>query len=748
MARSFVVVLTAILMVGVATSQLRADFVIAEDGRPKCAVIAIGEDASAPADELARYLERIVGVSFPRSDGSPALVVRIEPELGYSVRIGTREGRNLVIAGGTPEDTWHAVYAFLHRLGCRWFMPGEIGEYVPKRPALSVESDDAPYTPTFPYRVIWYAYGNPDGDPEAMKRFGEWKCRNYLTSRDPTHGHHIIQPIHPDRYFEEHPEYYALVEGERKPTQPCTTNPDVIRITIEELLKYFRKNPKTSSYSLCMEDNNDFCECLNCKGLDLPYPSLDPGERTPVTDRMMIFYNRIAEAVAEEFPDRYISIYAYGQMIRPPLEQPVHPNIAVFFCGTFDNAHSVADPISEHRQKMLRMLTQWCELSDNVYLYEYDPIPYVYAIHTPLFDANARAMQIYEDLGINGLSFESYKSWASKFPNYYFNAQMMWNADQDPDALLRDLCQDFFGAASEPMYRYYSSMADSWAKDPTSPGWGDDNLWKMFPPGLVEDMLGHLEEAEAAELSPVERERVQMVRFAFDFTDSYLRVIPQYDTYFNLSSAADFDFDRALAAGQRCQALFDEMLVVNNDFVLAAPARSRFNRRILGIRQRWPISMQFRTQYDRVALPLEWRVRPDWDQVGTGERWFDPKYDDSDWGTASTESQWYKQGVKDGWRDMYTWGRAWFRVPEEWAGRRVEIFVGATDEQGWFYINGIPVYHHPEREEPDSWAAPCRFDVTEFIRPGERNLLAVMCYAEESMGGIWRPVFAYTPKEE
>ena len=45
------------------------------------------------------------------------------------------------------------------------------------------------------------------------------------------------------------------------------------------------------------------------------------------------------------------------------------------------------------------------------------------------------------------------------------------------------------------------------------------------------------------------------------------------------------------------------------------------------------------------------------------------------------------------------------------------------------------------------WATPCDFDVTEFIRPGEENLLAVRCYAEGSMGGVWRPVVTYVPGE-
>jgi hypothetical protein len=270
-----------------------------------------------------------------REGGRRKLIVRIEPALGEAVRLGTAEGPNLVIAGASEEQTWHAVQRFLYRLGCRWYLPGEVGECVPSRPSLSVEPAASPYTPSFPVRVIWYAWGNPDGDPDAMPRFDAWARRNCLTRQgNLAHGHNLLSPIPPDKYFKEHPEYYALGQGQRVPRQPCTTNPEVIRITINHLLAYFRANPAANSYSLCVEDNGDNCQCPNCTALDAVYRDADGREVRSITDRMLVFYNQVTQAVSREFPDKLISIYAYAAMTNPPVREKVHPNLAVL-CATY-----------------------------------------------------------------------------------------------------------------------------------------------------------------------------------------------------------------------------------------------------------------------------------------------------------------------------------------------------------------------------------------------------------------------------
>ena len=40
-----------------------------------------------------------------------------------------------------------------------------------------------------------------------------------------------------DKYFESHPEYFALHDGERDPSQLCLTNDSVYEIVLEEVLR-------------------------------------------------------------------------------------------------------------------------------------------------------------------------------------------------------------------------------------------------------------------------------------------------------------------------------------------------------------------------------------------------------------------------------------------------------------------------------------------------------------------------------
>ena len=52
----------------------------------------------------------------------------------------------------------------------------------------------------------------------------------------------------PDTYFKDHPEYYALMGGKRSRTQLCLTNPDVLKITIEELKKRMAEKPDAKKW--------------------------------------------------------------------------------------------------------------------------------------------------------------------------------------------------------------------------------------------------------------------------------------------------------------------------------------------------------------------------------------------------------------------------------------------------------------------------------------------------------------------
>ncbi len=86
-----------------------------------------------------------------------------------------------------------------------------------------------------------------------------------------------------------------------------------------------------------------------------------------------------------------------------------------------------------------------------------------------------------------------------------------------------------------------------------------------------------------------------------------------------------------------------------------------------------------------------------------------------------------------------------FEVPAAWAGRRVVLQVGGAESVLYVWVNGAPVGMGKDSRLPQA------FDVTDFVRPGQENLLACAVvkwsdasYVEDQdqwwMGGIHRDV--------
>ena len=57
--------------------------------------------------------------------------------------------------GNCYKGTLFAVYAFLEHLGCRWYMPGKIGEIVPENPTIKIGKLDLLERPGYLFRGYW-----------------------------------------------------------------------------------------------------------------------------------------------------------------------------------------------------------------------------------------------------------------------------------------------------------------------------------------------------------------------------------------------------------------------------------------------------------------------------------------------------------------------------------------------------------------------------------------------------------------
>jgi hypothetical protein len=225
---------------------------LVENRKPKVAIYLsaaqLGDKESTAlyaAKEMRYYLDRITAASFQIEEAKEAVAgIYIGEASGVDVsdlgEEGFRvvsQGDRLCIAGGN-RGVIYGVYEFLETLGCRFFTHN--CEKIPTDPSLEIGEDyDICKKPAFEYRSHNYA------DVVQSPRFSV-KCRfNGAHHNIPARmgGYmpyawfvHTFEKMVPTEvYGESHPEYFALVNGERKTAdkgrnQLCLTNPEVYDI--------------------------------------------------------------------------------------------------------------------------------------------------------------------------------------------------------------------------------------------------------------------------------------------------------------------------------------------------------------------------------------------------------------------------------------------------------------------------------------------------------------------------------------
>ncbi len=80
-------------------------------------------------------------------------------------------------------------------------------------------------------------------------------------------------------------------------------------------------------------------------------------------------------------------------------------------------------------------------------------------------------------------------------------------------------------------------------------------------------------------------------------------------------------------------------------------------------------------------------------------------------------------------------------------GEPVKFWCGGTINEGWVWVNGRYAGHKPHKLW---WSHPHHFelDVTDLIKPGQKNTVAIRVLNDAEIGGLFRRGFFYSPTEE
>jgi len=184
------------------------------------------------AAELQRHLELIAGEALavvPEAEAGervPLVVGRCELCRRLAAQVDLDglgpEGIHIKTAGpalvlaGNGRGVIYATYTFLEDyLGCRWF--SEDCAMWPTGGRLEVPELDRRYVPALEYRDICWPYGMPAQFAVRQKLNGDSVQADVPGGRISYAGfvHTFYALVPPQKYFDDHPEYFALVGGKR-----------------------------------------------------------------------------------------------------------------------------------------------------------------------------------------------------------------------------------------------------------------------------------------------------------------------------------------------------------------------------------------------------------------------------------------------------------------------------------------------------------------------------------------------------
>ena len=475
---------------------------IAEKGTTKVKILTPPQPTPQEiyaASELRHYLNLMTAAPFEitsETDG-PVIAVKLDESLGEDAFTVRTQGEGIAIAGGR-RGVIYGVYALLEEMGCRFFTPE--CEKIPCVPDLPLPQADIAQRPTLEYR--WHNYR----DMAQYPRFAV-KSRLNGTALPAEYGggapyawfvHSFERDIiGPEEYFDAHPEYFALVNGERLRDfgQLCLTNPDVLEIAVEKVRAALRKRPECRIISVSQNDCENYCECPACAEIDAREESH--------AGSLIWFVNQVAERIEGEFPEVVVDTLAYMYSRQPPKYLRPRHNVCVRLCSIeCCFAHSFESCSCDENANFVEDLTGWAKVCDRLYIWDYT----TGFAHYPAPHANWNAlqpnMQCFVKNNVKGVFEQACGARGGSTDlnelRAYLICKLLWDPDCDLELHKREFCEYYYGAAAPFILGYIDALTEKVERDNIHTGFNNN----CDKPYLTDEMLdaydAYFEQAERA----------------------------------------------------------------------------------------------------------------------------------------------------------------------------------------------------------------------------------------------------------
>ncbi|MCM8758863.1 MAG: DUF4838 domain-containing protein, partial [Candidatus Omnitrophica bacterium] len=489
------------------------------------------------------------------------------------------------------------------------------------------------------------------------------------------------------------------------------------------------------------------CQCPGCKALDAG--DFDPTLNCiSVTDRYIHFLNQIVQKVTEKFPEVKFGFLVYVQYSRPPLRERLHSNlIPVITPITFCRAHSVENESCESRKKLREIVEKWSKISGSgLGLYEYGFNLAEVSVPFPMITKWSQDLKFFFSHNVRYWIPETMANFDTALPGLYLGIKLAWNPEENPEKILEELYDKFYGPAAEYMKGYWQTMDDAWTKTTSHTGcvFGYQQRFTQETMKKARDAIN--EALRNCPENTLYYQRVKMVDESFNQFELFMKMLRNFHScnFSNIESDAETWVRKQTELGNKYEKNYafcksDRNWAVRYFTIFLYPA--------------YKDAARIHQNYDILTAITEWKYRVDKENSGEKQGWFKRNFDDASWEIINpSEKTWADIGLWD------YYGAVWYRkivkIPNIPEGKKIYLWIGLGDDTFKVYVNGQHISYRThdgkQLENFSGYCKPVSFDITEAVEKGKENQITIIgirsTINELGTGGIMSPVLIYRDK--
>ncbi len=488
-----------------------------------------GAALSAAVEDFGHVFELRYGIELEvvaQGESRPKHAIYLGDSGGLSRRLQNdaflihRQGARVFVAGDGENGVLNGVYALCAEvLGARWYWAGDLGlELI------------GPTHAKFPE-------GRWQEEPAyVMRSFyplnGDFGRRNRLVRH--FQFNHALAKVFTPALYETEPEVFSEVYGRRRAPkghhgydpQPDFTEPRAVELAAEAALAAFEKNPEARSFSLSINDNALFDDSEATRRLVEPVEYFRG--KPNYTDLVFGFMNTVAERVFEEGgawttpsgEPRYLTALAYYWTEQSPSFQ-IHPRVMPVLTSDRAQWH---DP--EYREADKALIQRWADSgAERIATWDYYfGAPYIYP--RQFNEWIAQSLPFMSENGVSVFYSQLPSFWGLDGCKAWLAAELLWNPKQDAAVLLNEYYTNFFGAAAEPMRRFYEGAEAHRNANEGKAEWikfyEDEFGIELFGAEILSELRRSIDSAQALVSDDARRlARVEVVSEAFSLTEAF-----------------------------------------------------------------------------------------------------------------------------------------------------------------------------------------------------------------------------------